>query len=43
MSAPYTSPEQPSKAVRVLRITVAIVMATLILVGVGAGTFMHAL
>lgn len=42
MSAPNTSPEQPSKAVRVLRVTVAIVMATLILVGVGAVTFMHA-
>jgi hypothetical protein len=41
VSAPHVT-AQPSKAVRVLRVTVAIVMATLILVGVGAVTFMHA-
>lgn len=42
MSAPHTHREQPRKSVRVLRIAVAIVMATLILAGVGAVTFMHA-
>lgn len=42
MSAPHTLPDHPRRSVRVLRIAVAIVMACLILFGVGAVTFMHA-
>lgn len=42
MPAPSSQPEKPRTAVRVFRAVLAVVMATLILVGVGAVTFMHA-